>query len=126
MNLLKEEVIAIVGPQTSVVSHFVSHMGTATRVPLVSFSATDPSLSEDQYPYFVRLTHSDTVQMAAIAGTYNSSSSSFWVTAYVMKFCPRKGMLPLKGAHVFYLGHGQIQPPYIMKAMIWCFVIENH
>ena len=84
MNLLKEEVIAIVGPQTSVVSHFVSHMGTATRVPLVSFSATDPSLSEDQYPYFVRLTHSDTVQMAAIAGTHNSSSS-FWLTAYIMK-----------------------------------------
>ncbi|XP_024395915.1 glutamate receptor 3.6 isoform X2 [Physcomitrium patens] len=68
MNLLKQEVVAIVGPQTSVVSHFVSHMGTATQVPLVSFSATDPSLSEDQYPYFVRMTHSDNVQMAAIAG----------------------------------------------------------
>lgn len=68
VNLLKEEVVTIVGPQTSVVSHFVSHMGTATQVPLVSFSATDPSLSEDQYPFFVRLTHSDDSQMAAIAG----------------------------------------------------------
>lgn len=74
MNLLEEEVVAIVGPQTSVVSHFVSHMGTATRVPLVSFSATDPSLSEDQYPYFVRLTHGDNVQMAAIAGTLNATN----------------------------------------------------
>lgn len=68
MNLMKEEVVAVVGPQTSVVSHFVSHMGTSTQVPLVSFSATDPSLSEDQYPFFVRLTHSDDIQMAAIAG----------------------------------------------------------
>ena len=73
MNLLEEEVVAFVGPQTSVVSHFVSHMCTATRVPLVSFSATDPSLSEDQYPYFVRLTHSDNVQMAAIAGEETTS-----------------------------------------------------
>lgn len=67
-NLLKDEVVAILGPQTSVVSHFVSHMATVTQVPLVSFSATDPSLSEEQYFYFVRVTHSDDVQMQAIAG----------------------------------------------------------
>lgn len=78
MNLLKEEVVAIVGPQTSVVSHFVSHMGTATHVPLISFSATDPSLSEEQYPYFVRLVHSDDIQMYAIAGTVYCPVSWLW------------------------------------------------
>ncbi|KAJ7265010.1 hypothetical protein O6H91_Y403300 [Diphasiastrum complanatum] len=68
MDLMSEPVVAIAGPQTSVVSHFVAHMGAATHVPLVSFSATDPSLSEYEYPYFVRLSCSDRVQMEAIAG----------------------------------------------------------
>ena len=69
MTLLESEVVAIIGPQSSVVSHFVSHMGTATKVPMVSFSATDPSLSEEQYPFFARTVAPDGVQMTAIAGT---------------------------------------------------------
>ncbi|KAJ7555969.1 hypothetical protein O6H91_05G063400 [Diphasiastrum complanatum] len=67
-DLMSEPVVAIAGPQTSMVSHFVAHMGAAIHVPLVSFSATDPTLSEYQYPYFVRLSRSDRVQMEAIAG----------------------------------------------------------
>ena len=69
MTLLEREVVAMIGPQSSVVAHFVSHMGTATKVPMVSFAATDPSLSEEQYPFFVRTVASDDVQMKAIAGT---------------------------------------------------------
>lgn len=66
-NLMSEDVVAIIGPQASSVAHFVSYMGAATQVPLVSFAATDPTLSEEQYRYFVRVTHSDAAQMNAMA-----------------------------------------------------------
>ncbi|KAI5055037.1 hypothetical protein GOP47_0030182 [Adiantum capillus-veneris] len=67
MELFKKEVVAVVGPQSTTVSHFVAHMGGATQVPLVSFAATDPALSEFQYPYFFRVSHTDAMQMQAIA-----------------------------------------------------------
>eukprot|EP00250_Pteridium_aquilinum_P021125 c25034_g1_i3 orf=597-3347(-) len=67
MELFQKDVVAVVGPQSTAVSHFVAHMGGATQVPLVSFAATDPTLSEFQYPYFFRIAHTDAVQMQAIA-----------------------------------------------------------
>ncbi|KAJ7525756.1 hypothetical protein O6H91_17G064700 [Diphasiastrum complanatum] len=67
IELFKDDVVAIVGPQTSVASYFVAQMAAASQIPLVSFTATDPSLSQDQYSYFVRLAHSDKLQMDAIA-----------------------------------------------------------
>ena len=67
MELLKQQVIGVIGPQSTSVSHFVAHMGAATQVPLLSFACTDPALSEFQYPYFFRIAHSDAVQMQAIA-----------------------------------------------------------
>ncbi|KAJ7555989.1 hypothetical protein O6H91_05G064400 [Diphasiastrum complanatum] len=67
MDLISEPVVAIIGPQISVVSHFVAHMGPNTFVPLVSFSPTDSTLSKYQYPYIVRLSRSDRAQMEAIA-----------------------------------------------------------
>eukprot|EP01018_Ginkgo_biloba_P003627 Gb_16317 [translate_table: standard] len=68
MELLNTKVIAIAGPQASLVSRFVAHLASATRVPLVSFAATDPAMAEFQYPYFTRVLPSDSSQMAAIAG----------------------------------------------------------
>ena len=67
MELFKQEVIAVIGPQSTAVSRFVAHMATATQVPLLSFSVTDPAFSEHQYPYFFRIAHSDAMQMQAIA-----------------------------------------------------------
>ncbi|KAI5054925.1 hypothetical protein GOP47_0030070 [Adiantum capillus-veneris] len=67
ISLHETQVVAIAGPQSSEVSHFVAHMAAQTKIPLVSFAATDPALSEYQYPYFIRLTWSDTLQMAAVA-----------------------------------------------------------
>jgi ionotropic glutamate receptor len=60
-------VVAMCGPQSSSVAHFVSHLAARTQVPLVSFGATNPTLSEQQYPYFTRLVWSDLLQMSAIA-----------------------------------------------------------
>ncbi|MCO5566799.1 hypothetical protein L7F22_020480 [Adiantum nelumboides] len=67
MELLKQEVVAIIGPQSTTGSHFIAHMCTTLQVPIVSYGATDPALSEHQYPFFLRLAHSDLHQMRAVA-----------------------------------------------------------
>ncbi|XP_027340160.1 glutamate receptor 3.4 isoform X3 [Abrus precatorius] len=64
---MENEVVAAVGPQSSGIAHVISHVVSELHVPLVSFGATDPSLSSLQYPYFVRSTQSDYYQMYAIA-----------------------------------------------------------
>ncbi|KAL8240467.1 hypothetical protein R6Q59_013822 [Mikania micrantha] len=67
IHAMETEVVALIGPQTSVLAHVVSQVANELQVPLLSFTATDPALSSLQYPFFVRTTHSDLYQMAAIA-----------------------------------------------------------
>ncbi|KAF3779509.1 Glutamate receptor 3-3 [Nymphaea thermarum] len=67
LQFMEKDIVAIVGPQSSVLSHVVSHVADELQVPLLSFAATDPTLSSLQYPFFVRTTQSDFYQMAAIA-----------------------------------------------------------
>eukprot|EP01018_Ginkgo_biloba_P015159 Gb_26917 [translate_table: standard] len=67
LELLKSQVVAIVGPQTSQEAGFVAELSVATEVPMISFSATDPLLSSHRYPYFLRMANSDSKQMKAIA-----------------------------------------------------------
>ncbi|KAH9744719.1 glutamate receptor 3.7 [Citrus sinensis] len=45
----------------------ISEVANGLKVPLVSFAATDPTLSALQFPYFIRSTQSDSQQMAAMA-----------------------------------------------------------
>lgn len=59
--------MAIVGPQCSGIAHIISYVSDELQVPLVSFGATDPTLSPIQFPYFVRTTNSDLYQMTAVA-----------------------------------------------------------
>lgn len=59
--------MAIIGPMDSVTAHVVSHVSNELQVPLMSFSATDPTLSSLQIKYFVRTCQSDLYQMAAVA-----------------------------------------------------------
>ncbi|GMH12588.1 hypothetical protein Nepgr_014429 [Nepenthes gracilis] len=66
-QLLEKEVVAIIGPQSSAVAHMISAIANAVRVPLVSYAATDPTLSALQFPFFLRTTQSDSYQMAAMA-----------------------------------------------------------
>ncbi|XP_043710262.1 glutamate receptor 2.7-like [Telopea speciosissima] len=68
LDLLKNiEVQAIIGPQTSSQADFVIDLGDQAHVPIISFSATSPSLSSAQTPYFVRASLSDSSQVKAIA-----------------------------------------------------------
>ncbi|RDX68707.1 Glutamate receptor 3.3, partial [Mucuna pruriens] len=64
---MENDTVAIIGPQFSVMAHVISHIANEMQVPLLSFAATDPTLTSLQFPYFVRTTHSDLYQMAAVA-----------------------------------------------------------
>ncbi|WCJ32838.1 glutamate receptor 2 [Euphorbia peplus] len=67
LKFMAKDTVAIVGPQSSVTAHVVSIVASDLQVPLLSYSATDPTLSSLQYPFFVRTTQNDLYQMAAIA-----------------------------------------------------------
>ncbi|KAK3133387.1 hypothetical protein QOZ80_6AG0535890 [Eleusine coracana subsp. coracana] len=59
---------AILGPQSSVESSFVAELATRAEVPVVSFSATSPSVSPSSSgSFFVRAALSDAAQASAIA-----------------------------------------------------------
>lgn len=67
LQLMERNVVAVIGPQSSGIAHVMSHVITEFHIPLLSFGATDPTLSALQYPYFLRTTQSDYFQMHAIA-----------------------------------------------------------
>lgn len=66
-QFMESDIVAIIGPQSADTAHMISHMTNELQVPLLSFAATDPTLSSLQYPFFVRTTQNDLFQMAAIA-----------------------------------------------------------
>ncbi|XWS64104.1 hypothetical protein CRYUN_Cryun06bG0158300 [Craigia yunnanensis] len=67
LQLMESDIVAAIGPQSSGIAHVISHVVNELNVPLLSFGATDPTLSSLQYPYFLRTTQSDYFQMYAIA-----------------------------------------------------------
>ncbi|GMH24530.1 hypothetical protein Nepgr_026373 [Nepenthes gracilis] len=67
MQFMEAETVSIIGPQSSVIAHVISYIANELQVPLLSFAATDPTLSSLNYPFLVRTTLSDVFQMAAIA-----------------------------------------------------------
>ncbi|CAA6671983.1 unnamed protein product [Spirodela intermedia] len=68
LDLMKNvRVQAIMGPITSSQAEFIVNLGSKTKVPIVSFSATSPSLSPAQSPYFVRTALDDSSQVRCIA-----------------------------------------------------------
>ncbi|KAM0945226.1 putative periplasmic binding protein-like I [Dioscorea sansibarensis] len=67
LEFMEKDVVAIVGPQRSLLAHIISHIANELHVPLLSYGATDPTLSILQFPYFVRTTQSDAFQMQSIA-----------------------------------------------------------
>ncbi|KAL4201094.1 hypothetical protein AMTRI_Chr02g214420 [Amborella trichopoda] len=66
-ELLVREAVAVIGPQSSTIAHMLCHVADELQVPVLSFGATDPTLSALQYPFFLRTTYSDSYQMAAVA-----------------------------------------------------------
>ncbi|XP_026453918.1 glutamate receptor 2.7-like isoform X2 [Papaver somniferum] len=68
INLIQDdEVQAIIGPMTSAQAIYMLHLGKKTQIPIISFTATSPSISPSHNPYFIRTTHQDSSQVDAIA-----------------------------------------------------------
>ncbi|XP_050230421.1 glutamate receptor 3.6-like [Mercurialis annua] len=67
LRFMEGDTVAIIGPQSSVTAHVVSFVASELQVPLLSYSATDPTLSALQFPFFIRTTQNDLFQMAAVA-----------------------------------------------------------
>ncbi|KAL5063566.1 hypothetical protein RYX36_025303 [Vicia faba] len=67
LQLMATHTVAIIGPQTSTTAHVISHIANELHVPLLSFTATDPTLSSLQFPFFIRTAFNDIFQMTAIA-----------------------------------------------------------
>ncbi|XVF67128.1 hypothetical protein PTKIN_Ptkin10aG0096100 [Pterospermum kingtungense] len=67
LQFMEADTVAVIGPQSSVMAHVLSHLVNELHVPLLSFTALDPSLSPLQYPFFVQTAPNDEFQMIAIA-----------------------------------------------------------
>lgn len=48
IHFMETDIMAIIGPQSSVIAHVVSNIANELQVPLLSFAATDPTLSSLQ------------------------------------------------------------------------------
>ncbi|GJN32503.1 hypothetical protein PR202_gb21017 [Eleusine coracana subsp. coracana] len=59
LQLLAKGVISVLGPQSSAIAHVISHAVNELHVPLISFAASDPTLSSLEYPYFKLLPYMD-------------------------------------------------------------------
>lgn len=91
-QLIEKEVMTIIGPQSSAIAHMISFIANGLQVPLVSFAASDPTLSSFQFPYFVRMTQSDSYQMAALADIICSYGWKESVAIYVDDDYGRNGI----------------------------------
>ncbi|KAL4276906.1 hypothetical protein S245_071095 [Arachis hypogaea] len=68
VDLIKnEQVEAVIGPVTTMEAMFVINLGDKAHVPIVTFSATSPSLSSLHTPYFFQIAQKDSTQVEAIS-----------------------------------------------------------
>ncbi|XP_073270757.1 glutamate receptor 3.2-like isoform X2 [Primulina huaijiensis] len=67
LQFMETDTVAIIGPQSSGMAHILSNLANELHVPMLSFTALDPSLSSLQFPYFVQTAPNDLYQMTAIA-----------------------------------------------------------
>ncbi|KAK4381182.1 Glutamate receptor 2.8 [Sesamum angolense] len=82
LDLIKDvKVDVIIGPQKSTQANFVMDLGDRAHVPIISFSATSPSLIPGT-PYFVQTAQSDAKQVQAIASIVKAFQWSQVVIIY--------------------------------------------
>ncbi|GAB4828449.1 hypothetical protein Ancab_035446 [Ancistrocladus abbreviatus] len=98
LQFMEADVVAIIGPQSSVAAHIISFVADELQVPLLSFAATDPTLTPLQFPFFVRTTHSDEHQMTAIAEIIQYYGWKQVIAIFVDDDYGRNGVLSLDDA----------------------------
>ncbi|KAK3404494.1 hypothetical protein EUGRSUZ_K00798 [Eucalyptus grandis] len=94
-KVIGEEVVAIIGPQSSAIAHMIAEIADNLQVPLISYSATDPSLSAQQFSYFVRTAQSDSYQMAAMADLIDNYGWKDVIAIYIDDEFGRNGIYAL-------------------------------
>ncbi|CAL5025772.1 unnamed protein product [Urochloa decumbens] len=95
LQFMEKDTVAIIGPQSSVVAHVISHVANELQVPLMSFAATDPTLTSLQYPFFVRTIHSDQFQMASVADLVDYYGWNMVTAVYIDDDYGRNGIATL-------------------------------
>lgn len=93
---METDTVAIIGPQSSVVAHIISQVANELKVPLLSFGATDPTLSSLQFPFFVRTTQSDLYEMTAVADIVDYYGWKAVIAIFIDDDYGRNGMLALE------------------------------
>ncbi|CAI0376531.1 unnamed protein product [Linum tenue] len=84
LDLIKNvQVQAILGPDTSMQANFLIPLGEKAHVPIVSFSATSPTLASIGSPYFFRATQNDSTQVNAVAAIFKAFGWRQAVPIYV-------------------------------------------
>ncbi|XP_061374921.1 glutamate receptor 2.7-like isoform X2 [Gastrolobium bilobum] len=84
LDLIKnEEVEAIMGPITTMEANFVINLGDKAHVPIVTFSATSPSLTSLQSQYFFQIAQNDSAQVKAISAVIQALGWKEVVPIYV-------------------------------------------
>ncbi|KAF7830388.1 glutamate receptor 2.7-like [Senna tora] len=84
LDLIKtEQVEAIIGPSTSMEANFVINLGDKAHVPIITFTATSPSLASLRSPYFFRIAQSDSDQVNAISSIVEAFGWKAAVPIYV-------------------------------------------
>ncbi|CAI9090042.1 OLC1v1024726C1 [Oldenlandia corymbosa var. corymbosa] len=78
-----ENVQAILGPQTSMQANYVINLGQYAEIPIISFSATSPTLSSLRSEYFIRATLNDSSQAQAIGSLVQAFGWRAAVPIYV-------------------------------------------
>ncbi|GMH04684.1 hypothetical protein Nepgr_006524 [Nepenthes gracilis] len=98
LQFMEMDVVAVIGPQSSAAAHITSFIASELQVPLLSFSATDPTLTPLGFPFFIRTTHSDVYQMTAIAEIIEYYAWKQVIAIFVDDDNGRNGVLALDGA----------------------------
>ncbi|KAK9995513.1 hypothetical protein SO802_020199 [Lithocarpus litseifolius] len=76
-------------------THVISHISNELQVPLLSYSATDPTLSSLQFPFFVRTSQNDLFQMAAVAEIVDYYGWKEVIALYIDDDYGRNGIVAL-------------------------------
>lgn len=98
VQFMEADTVAVIGPQSSEVANAMTIVANELQVPLLSFGATDPTLSSLQFPFLVRTTQSDLYQMTAVADIVEHYNWKQVIAIYIDDDYGRNGVAALNDA----------------------------
>nr|XP_012571548.1 glutamate receptor 2.7-like isoform X1 [Cicer arietinum] len=115
IDLIKnEKVQAIIGPTTTMEANFMIELGDKAHIPIVTFSATSPSLASLQSPYFFQVSQNDSSQVKAITSIIQAFGWKEVVPIYIDNSFG-EGLIPYL---ITVLQQAYIRVPYLSAISI--------